>query len=116
MEANNAWAPQKWINQVFLSFLFAKNGRLHYVEKGTSAHSLLQSYSRFNKQLVKSKLILTILSREIHFSNERLMREVVARINRQPTITSPAFTTFVRVLLSMCYVRFVKKAQLHCKK
>jgi hypothetical protein len=53
IEASDAWAPQKWLNQVFLSTLFAKtNRRLHYVEKGTSAHSLLQSYSNFNKQTV----------------------------------------------------------------
>jgi hypothetical protein len=40
------------------------------------------------------------------------MREVGAKINRQPKITSgetsPASNTFVRVLLSMCYVRFLK--------
>jgi hypothetical protein len=49
IEASDAWAPQKWLNQVFLSTLFAKTRRLHYVEKGTSAHSLVQSYSNFNK-------------------------------------------------------------------
>jgi hypothetical protein len=40
------------------------------------------------------------------------MREVGAKINRLPTITcgetSPASTTFVRLLLSICHVRFVK--------
>jgi hypothetical protein len=71
IEASDAWAPQKWLNQVFLSTLFAKtNRRLHYVEKGTSAYSFLQPYSRFNKHLLKSKLILTLLRHEIYFSNE----------------------------------------------